>query len=46
MIAVFIDYKNSQSIWSKTKFTKPNTMGLDNQLLFAASRKDNRKNVL
>lgn len=30
MMAVFIDYKSSQNIWSKTKFTKPNTFGLDN----------------
>lgn len=44
MIAVFIDYKNSQSIWSQTKFTKANSMGLDNQLLFSVTRKDSRKN--
>ncbi len=40
MIAVFIDYESSKSIWSKTKFAKPNNLGLDNQLLFAATKKD------
>ncbi len=40
MIAVFIDYKSSQPIWSKTKFSKPNQMGLDNELLFAATKID------
>lgn len=42
MIAVFIDDKNLQSIWSKTKHTKPNCFGLDNQLLFSVSKMDHR----
>lgn len=45
MIAVFIDYKGGQSIWSKTKFKKPNQLGLANELLFAATQKDYQNNV-
>lgn len=45
MIAVFVDYKSSQSIWSKTKFKKPNQFGLDNELLFAATRLNHQGGV-
>lgn len=45
MIAVFIDYESSKTIWSKTKFSKPNNFGIDNQLLFAATKKDYKGHV-